>query len=334
MKSPLSAAGALAAVLLLAVPAVLAGCAPTAPPARPSGAAAGSGATEPPATASLDAAPLVPRSGVYLGVYDGDGTPEETAAVIGRMPQIHLTYVGWADAWATDAVLAADRARGQISLVNWEPFDADFADIVAGRYDDMLAQRGAEAAALPQPVFVDFAAEMNEEEGWGGHDPDLYIAAYRHVHDVVARAAGDRVVWVWAPNNVDSEGAPPARDYYPGDAYVDWTGIDGYNWGTRDAGFSWQSVEDVFADVYDDLSALGKPIIIGETASAEEGGSKAEWIASLAPTLRDRFPDIRAVVWFDVDKERDWRIRSSESSRAAFRAAAADPLFQAPVPRD
>ena len=33
-------------------------------------------------------------------------------------------------------------------------------------------------------------------------------------------------------------------DYYPGDEYVDWTGVDGYNWGVRNGG--WQSFEQVF----------------------------------------------------------------------------------------
>jgi hypothetical protein len=296
----------------------LAGCAATTPPAAP--------------RADFADVPLVPESGVYLGAYYGNGSPEQTDAAIGRVPQIHLTYFGWADKWATDPTLADDRDRGQLSLVNWEPFDVDFAEIVAGDHDDMLRARAAEAARLPHPVFVDFAAEMNEEEGWGGHDPELYVAAYRHIHDVFAGNDGGNVVWVWAPNNVDSADAPPALDYYPGDDYVDWTGIDGYNWGTSDPDFAWQSFEDVFRAMYDELQTLGKPMIIGETASAEEGGSKADWIDAIVPTLETEFPDIRAVVWFDVDKERDWRLRSSEDAAIAFRGLAADPLFQTPTP--
>ena len=309
------------AVLLAVV-----GCAPQAAP--------GNGApAERPAPEAPERAPLLPDDGVYLGVYYGDRPPEETNAAIGARPQIHLSYFGWQDDWAADEAVLEDLADGRLPLVNWEPFDVNFADIVSGRYDDMLETRARGAATLPSAVFVDFAAEMNEEEGWGGHDPELYIAAYRHVHDVFREYDGGKTVWVWAPNNVDSADAPTALEYYPGDAYVDWTGIDGYNWGTSDPGFSWQTFESVFRDVYDDLVPLGKPIIIGETASAEEGGSKAEWIRDMVPTLRNEFPEIRAVVWFDVDKERDWRIGSSQEAEAAFRAAAADPLFAARVPK-
>ncbi|MGB3481696.1 MAG: hypothetical protein WBB07_05675 [Mycobacterium sp.] len=46
------------------------------------------------------------------------------------------------------------------------------------------------------------------------------------------------------------------------------------------------------------------------------------------PHLQSRFPDIRAVVWFDIDKERHWQVNSSEASLQAFRRMAADPYVQ------
>lgn len=275
---------------------------------------------------------LVPEEGAYLGVYYGDRPQTETDASLGRSPQIHLTYFGWEDQWATSETVRQDAAAGRISLVNWEPFDVDFADIVDGHHDEMLVTRAKQAGQFTHPVFLDFAAEMNEEEGWGRHDPALYIAAYRHIHDIFERHDNGNTVWVWAPNNVDSEGAPGALEYYPGAEYVDWTGIDGYNWGTSQPGFDWQSFDEVFRPMYTQLETLGKPIIIGETGSAEEGGNKGEWITDIIPTLRDDFPLIRAVVWFDVEKERDWRIGSSADSMSAFRTLATDPYFDASVP--
>lgn len=95
--------------------------------------------------------PLVPASGVYLGVYYGDESAEATDDVIGRVPQIHLTYFGWEDPWATDEVLVSDRERDQISLVNWEPFGVEFTDIVAGVHDDMLIERAEQAAWKTKP---------------------------------------------------------------------------------------------------------------------------------------------------------------------------------------
>ena len=114
-------------------------------------------------------------------------------------------------------------------------------------------------------------------------------------------------------------------DYYPGDAYVDWTGVDGYNWGTTNGG--WQTFQQVFKDIYPLLAAKKKPIMIGEMSSAQAGGDKGKWIDEIIPTLRASFPLIKCLVWFDINKEADWRISSSPESEAAFIRMAKDPYF-------
>ncbi len=39
-------------------------------------------------------------------------------------------------------------------------------------------------------------------------------------------------------------------------------------------------------------------------------------------------PDIRAFVWFNFNKETDWRIESSSAARTAFAAGVADPRYR------
>ncbi|MTD54050.1 glycoside hydrolase family 26 protein [Amycolatopsis pithecellobii] len=270
---------------------------------------------------------LLPAHGALLGHYYGAGTVEETDARDGRKPAIHLTYHGWSDDWAADPVTLADFADGRTPLINWEPFDVSFDDIINGKLDQTIEARAEGAKALGQKFFLDFAAEMNEAEGWGGHVPDKYVAAYRHIHDIFVARGATNVVWTWCPNNTDSPDAPPAMAYYPGDEYVDWTGIDGYNWGTSDEDFEWQSFREVFAGIYAKLAVVGKPVIIGEMASDEVGGDKAQWIDDVVPTLKSDFPLIKAVVWFDVDKERHWQINSSAASLTAYARMAKDPYF-------
>ncbi|MFG1604803.1 glycoside hydrolase family 26 protein [Actinoplanes sp. NPDC049265] len=272
--------------------------------------------------------PLVPAQGALLGHYYGNGTIAQTDRRIGRKPAVHLTYYDFAgDDWIKSQVNTSDFADGRIPLVNVEPNDVDFNDIIGGRYDTMLTRRADDAKALGRQFFVDFAAEMNGDEGWGGHDPARYVAAWRHIHDIFAARGATNVVWVWCPNNEDSPDSPPAMNYYPGDAYVDWTGIDGYNWGTSDRDFEWQSFRDVFARLYPQLAAKNKPIIIGEMASDEVGGSKAAWIDDIVPTMTGAYPLIRAIVWFDVKKERRWQINSSDAALAAYQRLARNPYL-------
>ena len=281
----------------------------------------------PPAGDASGASLLVPAQGVLLGEYYGDGTIAATEQRIGRRPNIHLTYYGWDEDWTTDSVPVADFAAGRIPLVNLEPDNIDFNDIVSGSLDATINARASGSKKLGHPFFLDFAAEMNGGEAWSGNDPTLYIAAYRHIHDLFVAAGASNVIWAWCPNVTDTSGGNSVTmAYYPGDSYVDWTGVDGYNWGTSDPNFVWQSFQDVFKDIYPLLAAKGKPILIGEMASDEVGGSKSQWIADIIPTLRTDFPSIKAFVWFDVKKERDWEIDSSAASLAAYVAMAADPF--------
>ncbi len=72
---------------------------------------------------------------------------------------------------------------------------------------------------------------------------------------------------------------------------------------------------------------MGKPILIGEMASDEVGGSKAQWIDAIVPTLRADFPQIKAFVWFDIKKERQWEINSSTTALASYSKMALDPFM-------
>jgi hypothetical protein len=271
------------------------------------------------------AAILEPASGALLGLFYGAGSIDQVRAKLGVTPIIHLTYYRWDADW-TGSVTQADLAAGRIPLVNWEPHKIDFAKIIDGSLDATVEARAKGSKALGKKFFLDFAAEMNGDEAWSGNNAVLYVAAYRHIHDMFVAAGATNVVWAWCPNVTDTEGGNrTTMDYYPGDAYVDWTGVDGYNWGTKNGG--WQSFHQVFHDIYPLLAAKKKPILIGEMASGEAGGDKAKWIDAIIPTLRTEFPLIKGVVWFDINKEEDWRISSSAGSEAAFIRMAKDSYF-------
>ncbi|HTT63883.1 MAG TPA: glycosyl hydrolase [Bryobacteraceae bacterium] len=268
---------------------------------------------------------LEPASGAWLGLYYGAGTVAQTNAKLGRQPRIHLKYYSWANDWTGDTT-KADLASGRIPLVNWEPAKIDFAKIADGSLDATILARAKGAKALGEKFFLDFAAEMNGDEAWSGNNAPLYVSAYRHIHDLFVAAGATNVVWAWCPNVTDTHGGNrTTMDYYPGDAYVDWTGVDGYNWGTKNGG--WQSFEQVFKNIYPLLAAKKKPILIGETASCPAGGDKAKWIDAIIPTLQRSFPLIKGVVWFDINKECDWRISSSPEAERSFIRMMNDPYF-------
>ncbi|MFT2708086.1 glycoside hydrolase family 26 protein [Clavibacter zhangzhiyongii] len=294
-----------------------------------------------PAVGAASAAPTVSDARLRFGVATPGGPTaggelDQVAAQVGESPSIVLSYADFSQA-PPIAALDAVAARGAESLLTWEPWRAgggrdqptfSNASIAAGDHDAYLRAWGSQLAAWGGPVSLRYAHEMNGDwypwaEGVNGNAPGSYAAAWQHVHDVVVAEGATNVRWVWTPN-VPYAGSTALAGLYPGDAYVDVVGLDGYNWGTGVAGFAWVSPADLFGPGIARLRAIapGKPIVIAETASSEIGGSKAAWDRDLVAFLQAQ-PDVAAFVWFDMDKEADWRIGSSESSATAFRDALA-----------
>ena len=275
----------------------------------------------------------------------GVGTPggplasaelDEVGSLTGEAPSLILSYKDFSQAPPINE-LDAVRGRGATTLLTWEPWAWGggteqpayaLSRITAGDFDPYLRQWGTALAAWGHPVMLRFGHEMNGNwypwaEAVNGNASGDYTAAWRHVHDVVAATGAANITWVWSPN-VPFYGSVPLDGLYPGAAYVDAVALDGYNWGTSTAGSSWTSPSELFSAGLADLRRLaaGKQVLVTETSSAEQGGSKADWNAALIGYLAAQ-PDVTAVVWFDFNKETDWRINSSPTSSAALASALA-----------
>jgi beta-mannanase len=282
----------------------------------------------------------------YLGVFrqtSPSEIPSGTASRYGVTPASVL----WFDSWATGNAFNAAEARtlwnqGVMMHFTWEPWNTALSvddpaqihlqDIVNGKWDSYIKARGAEFASVGAPIMVRWGHEFNGNwYPWGivnnNSDPSLYIRAYRHVHDLVVAAGATNVQWVWCFNNGSTPGSSfndPAQSY-PGDAYVDWVAVDGYNWGLGPSwdpsGNHWTSFDTMFASAYAKARAIApkRPVMIGEVGSSEDGGSKAQWINDMSTALQSgRYPDLKLVTYFDQDKEELWSGTSSPAAQAAF----------------
>jgi hypothetical protein len=297
-----------------------------------------------PAAGGQQAAPLPPGPSAARLRF-GTGTPggpaataelDDVAFLAGEAPSVVLSYKDFNQPPPL-AELDSVRARGAVTLLAWEPWTwgagtsqpAYALDrITAGDFDPYLRQWGQALAAWGHPVMLRFGHEMNGDwypwsEQVNSNGPGDYVAAWRHVHDTVVSAGATNVAWVWNPN-VPYTGATELSGLYPGASYVDAVALDGYNWGTSASWGTWISPADLFGGGLSQLRTLapGKEILIAETSSAEQGGSKPAWNTSLISYLAAQ-ADITAVVWFNFNKETDWRINSSPASADALRSALA-----------
>jgi beta-mannanase len=136
-----------------------------------------------------------------------------------------------------------------------------------------------------------------------------YIAMWRHVHDRLMSVGltNTDVAWVFSTYQIDATFAFPnlascgaaaniIESIYPGDAYVDWVGIDGYAWCTTDTGKATDTPAQTFDPMVSRLRAItSKPLSVNEfgnsTASTiqtttyltgnvcSNGQAKAQWLA-------------------------------------------------------
>jgi hypothetical protein len=224
--------------------------------------------------------------------------------------------------------------RGAIPLLSVSSREASLADVANGRYDSSIAAWARAAGAWRKPFFLRWNHEMNGSWfPWGSQarqDPAVFVASWRHVHDLVEAAGATNVTWVWCPN-LEFGSSTPYEQLYPGDSYVDWACLDGYNQDSRSVSFA-----SLYRHSYNHLLRLAptKPIMIGEISSEEyRPGDKARWITdALAVQIPRLFPRIKAVVWFNwrIYQDRrwwNWPIESSAEARAAFAASVNSPSY-------
>jgi len=306
----------------------------------------------------LDPSPVA--VGNYVAGFPGrwPGTAQalnDFSTKTGRDPAFVTWYQDWVgDSGFVPQHFALLEGRTITPMLSWSPSNLSkygksvrqpeysLSKIASGDWDAYIRRTGRGMRNYGKPVYLRFAHEMNGDwYPWGvgvnGNRPGDYVAAWRHVHDIFEQEGATNVRWVWSPN-AKTELAS-YESLYPGDKYVDWVAIDGYNWTTANRG-GWRSFSQIFASSYDEMTKLtSKPVMIGETASAEASTgpsgptSKASWIEdAYLSALPARFPQVKAILWFSVDYDRDWRVDSSPESLKTYKRVIDKPKYNGTLP--
>ena len=171
------------------------------------------------------------------------------------------------------------------------------ANINSGGFDGYIHEFAVAARDWGHPFFLRFNWEMNGNwfpwsEGVNGNAPGEYVAAWRHVHDIFDAVGATNATWVWCPYGDAARTLTPMRRFYPGSDYVDWTCLDGFNWGANESNpLPWRSFAHLFRVSYEEVVqriAPDKPMILAETASNGTGRAKATWIREHVQADRDQ----------------------------------------------
>lgn len=281
--------------------------------------------------------------GMYTGAFVSDNVSKEAIQDFEKMSGAKLALVvkflafttglnfPMGEAKLVEPLLKDDRTpntQERALFIKLEP-NVSLKDIVAGRYDAKLKNFARGAAQYGRAVVISFGHEMNGFWYDWGKDPELYLQAYKRVYDILSQEynlgtkskqvmARANFTWVWTPN-IDYG---KVRDYYPGDEYVDWVGIDGYN--STDAKAPWRSCSDLFSTILDEVALYHKPIMIAEFGSDENPGTDEPALkAKFVGQCIDYFVEDRRVkgyVYFNIDKPEEGAMKNWSISGAAKQA--------------
>jgi hypothetical protein len=241
------------------------------------------------------------------------------------------------------------RNYGAIPIFSWaaessprrteEDPEFQLADTLEGRYDGYIRQFAEEVRNWGHPFFLRFNWEMNGNwfswsEGINGNAAGQYVAVWRHVHDIFSSVGATNATWVWCPFADPKKKFNKLKPLYPGDEYVDWTCLDGYNWGSNPVNPKpWRNFNQIFETTYEKVVkkvAPRKPMMLGEFGTSPNGGHKALWMRNMLHVIPKKYPRIRALVYLDgFDRGIDWPIESSPAATTKFARGIGSPLFVA-----
>lgn len=259
-------------------------------------------------SSSRPLAPLEPITGILHCAGQSDADFAEYARLMGSdlLPAVTMHYFGlkgwWSDAktWAAtvqsqlnaypDTFLAL-----QIGLSLTRDGNPAFHyehEVANGSLDAELDQFIDALEILGRPAYIRVGYEFNGKD-WNGYKPESYRAAFIRIAKKI-RERNIEAALVW---NASAGGDPNFMDYYPGDEYVDWWGIN------------WFFTHDIDNNLTRDFLAQslvhGKPVMIGESSPAELGGAKGKrrwnaWFSPYFSMIRSN-PQIKMISYINTD---------------------------------
>jgi len=301
----------------------------------------------------LDLPPQDPGATCSLGALGSSAPDMVPSEIQGYLPPTKkLTFINWFMYYSQSGITMDQFPgpevqnllnNGYTPVITWEmmyenysrldPMQPRLNKILDGSFDTYIDMFASKIKSYNGTVIMRIFHEF--EGDWycwslteNNKDASKYIAAYRHVVDRFRNVGAYNVQWMWC---VNAEPKPYAAynwiiSCYPGDSYVDIVATDIYN--HPDYGIPpWRSFRYTLVESYYYLNKYlpQKPLYICEVGcrervSGENAGSqpKGDWFCQMNKDLQAYFNKTKALIFFSVIKEHDWRINSSLSAQQSF----------------
>ncbi|UJP65530.1 glycosyltransferase [Mongoliitalea daihaiensis] len=281
--------------------------------------------------------PLEKRlGGFYTGLYDPHFDFTKDITLISNLESasqvqwnILSSYLSWGD-----EPLPIDKweqiiDHGAIPMITWEPWTNRFSQyehiediqnnqkvfeyILNGYFDEYIDQTAEAIRDLYSPVFLRFAHEMeNPMYPWseaGGNTAEEFIDAWKYVHFRFENAGAQNVSWIWSPWSTEG-----FESYFPygNDSlqtqYVDWIGLTALNYGLASENQQVKIFEEIYAPFKEQIQEKGLelPVMLAEFGSTSYDFDGKQWVKESLSVIGKKHREIKAVVHFFSDWDRNW----------------------------
>lgn len=300
-----------------------------------------------PAPTAPPLAKFEPLQGCYIGAFiEKDFTVQGKIGVFEALTKkkhaSYFTYVGYGQPFPGEWVDKV-KASGAAPHIAFEP-NGGLEEVLDSDY---LRNWARDAARARCPIFLRWASEMNGPWTRYSRNPPLYVDKYRLIASVMKQEAPN-VAMVWTPF---AEPHDQIDQYYPGDEYVDWVGVNIYSVYVHN-GDPLQPAyqEDPIAAlryIYDNYSDR-KPIHISEFAATIfcRGTDRPtpefaiDKMTRFYSTIRREYPRVKSINWFCLDTIRaglannNYSLLDDGRVLAAYRKLVSDDYFLSKVDFD
>ncbi|CAF3812253.1 unnamed protein product [Rotaria sp. Silwood1] len=142
-----------------------------------------------------------------------------------------------------------------------------------------------------------------------GSTPNDYVLAWRHTYNILLNKGIDatRFQWVWSVNRKDY-GQYTAEEYWVGENYTHWLGINGFNGGSSANWSKWEWPNEILDNMMGRLHKLSstKPMSLNayatvgvRTGNTTDVQSKNEWLRQMCDYINNN--NIKMASYNNVD---------------------------------
>jgi len=291
-----------------------------------------------------------PQNGVLHGAGQDINSFIKYGEVVGKnyYPKIYMTYISivgskesitdWGDNLKKELSNLPNDLIPQIGLNITSGNDdgsGQDKDVAEGKYDDNIDELFEKIKELNKPTFLRIGYEF--EGSWNGYSPKYYKEVFANISDKIKNdSAKIATVWCAAGGSAGFIPFDSLMQYYPGDEYVDWWGVDIFS--PEEITNNW------LVEFYKKSEEHKKPIMLGETTPRFVGVDRGEesWNKWFDPFFNMIYknPVIKAYCYINWDWKywsdaigfswHDWedaRIEKNEFISKRYKQELLNPIF-------